>query len=230
MSPFSKLTSPCAGFSTTRATMGPFEEQSGFRAVTVPTVRPSPDGTKRVKVSGFGKAGVGAASCAMTAWSPRHNARTARILKILGILATPLRFLFKRRIQCEADDPPVAPDHITFPPNVIQSFSIKSLLQILALHNVAYMRMLPTTRERRVRQWSRTVSDCTAYLGRSTREPAHLWLDVKNRNPKRSALGPSPKFLCPPKSVWSLGYCRLAFLTLSSSPFDPQPTSLMLAS
>src|SRR5215470_15698789 len=25
-----------------------------------------------------------------------------------------------------------------------------------------------------------------------------------------------------PKSVWSLGYCRLAFLTLSSSRFDPQ--------
>jgi len=28
-----------------------------------------------------------------------------------------------------------------------------------------------------------------------------------------------------PKSVWSLGYCRLAFLTLSSSHFDPEPTS-----
>jgi len=25
-----------------------------------------------------------------------------------------------------------------------------------------------------------------------------------------------------PKSVWSLGYCRLAFLTLSSSHFDPK--------
>src|SRR5215813_9153811 len=28
-----------------------------------------------------------------------------------------------------------------------------------------------------------------------------------------------------PKSVWSLGYCRLAFLTLSSSHFDPELTS-----
>src|SRR5215467_8697488 len=26
-----------------------------------------------------------------------------------------------------------------------------------------------------------------------------------------------------PKSVWSLGYCRLAFLTLSSSHFGPSP-------
>src|SRR5262245_8357806 len=158
MSPFSKLTSPCAGFSTTRATMGAFEAQSGFRAVTVPTVCPSPDGTKRVQVSGFRNAGVEPAAWAMTPSSPRYNSSTARTLKILRILATPLRFLFKLRIQCEADDPPVAPDHITFPPNVIQSFSIKSLLQIFALHNVAYMRMLPTTRERRVRQWSRTVS------------------------------------------------------------------------
>jgi len=31
--------------------------------------------------------------------------------------------------------------------------------------------MLPTTRERRVRQWSRTVSDCKANLGRSTENP-----------------------------------------------------------
>jgi len=30
---------------------------------------------------------------------------------------------------------------------------------------------------------------------------------------------PSAKFLAPAKSVWSLGYCRLAFLTLSSSHF-----------
>src|SRR5262249_7254940 len=28
-----------------------------------------------------------------------------------------------------------------------------------------------------------------------------------------------------PKGVWSLGYCRLAFLTLSSSRLDPTPTS-----
>ena len=28
-----------------------------------------------------------------------------------------------------------------------------------------------------------------------------------------------------PKSVWSLGYCRLAFVTLSSSHFDPELTS-----
>ena len=28
-----------------------------------------------------------------------------------------------------------------------------------------------------------------------------------------------------PKGLWSLGYCRLAFLTLSSSHFDPSPTS-----
>jgi len=27
------------------------------------------------------------------------------------------------------------------------------------------------------------------------------------------------------KSVWSLGYCRLAFLTLSSSHFDPDANS-----
>src|ERR1700730_4168534 len=95
MSPISKLTSPCAGFSTTRPTTGPREEQSGFRAVTLPIVRPSPDGTKRVTLIGFGKAGVGGASCATTIWSPKHNERTAKILKIRNILDTPLRFLLK---------------------------------------------------------------------------------------------------------------------------------------
>src|SRR5215467_13243914 len=35
------------------------------------------------------------------------------------------------------------------------------------------------------------------------------------------ALAPLRNFSHLPKSVWSLGYCRLAFLTLSSSHFDP---------
>src|SRR5215470_1759449 len=38
----------------------------------------------------------------------------------------------------------------------------------------------------------------------------------------QQVLAPLRNFSHLPKSVWSLGYCRLAFLTLSSSHFDPQ--------
>src|SRR5215467_6743862 len=62
MSVGSKATSPCAGGSTTRPTIGPFEEQSGFSAVICPITHSSPDGTKRVTGIGLGKAGVGGGS------------------------------------------------------------------------------------------------------------------------------------------------------------------------
>src|SRR5215472_10340719 len=40
------------------------------------------------------------------------------------------------------------------------------------------------------------------------------------------ALARLRNFSHPPKSVWSLGYCRLAFLTFSSSHFDPKPANV----